>query len=246
MVTLKKLAVIIQNKFKMSKLYILPFILILFAGCTAKNETVANQDNGKSYGIKLDTLSLFDETRNLKIPVAFYLPKTDKKIENQDVVIFNHGYGQNSRDSYLLYSYLTEHLASKGYFVVSIQHELSTDSLLPLEGKPQVVRRPFWERGVDNILFVINELKKSNPGLDYDHVTLIGHSNGGDMVALFPEEHPGIVDKIITLDNRRVALPGTKNPKVYSLRSNDQPADEGVLPTIRERKKYGVTKYDSR
>jgi hypothetical protein len=33
-------------------------------------------------------------------------------------------------------------------------------------------------------------------------------------------------------------LPKTKNLKVYSLRSGDQPADEGILPTEDEVKKY--------
>ncbi len=62
------------------------------------------------------------------------------------------------------------------------------------------------------------------------------------MVALFPQKYPGLADKIITLDNRRMALPRTKNkPKVYSLRSSDQPADEGVLPTSQEQKQLGMT-----
>ncbi|MBK7227195.1 MAG: hypothetical protein IPH96_17950 [Saprospiraceae bacterium] len=89
----------------------------------------------------------------------------------------------------MAYTYLTEYLAAKGFFVVSIQHELATDSLLPLKGNPQIVRRPFWARGADNILFVINELKRTNPDLDFNHISLIGHSNGGDMTALFPRKN---------------------------------------------------------
>jgi predicted peptidase len=109
-----------------------------------------------------------------------------------------------------------------------------------LTGNPQVVRRPFWERGADNILFVINELKRTNPELDFNYISLIGHSNGGDMTALFPQKYPNIVQKIMTLDNRRMALPKSKKIKVYSLRSSDQPADEGVLPTEKETKKYKI------
>ncbi len=148
------------------------------------------------------------------------------------------GYGQNKGGDYLAYSYLTEYLAYKGYFVVSIQHELPADSLIPSAGTPQIVRRPFWERGADNILFTINELKLSNPELNFKHITLIGHSNGAYMTALFPQKYPGIVYKIITLDNRRMALPRTNNPRVYSLRSSDQPPDEGVLPTDEEKATY--------
>lgn len=192
---------------------------------------------GNSYNFSLDTLTLFDKSRNREIPVAFYMPE----IDSPKIVIFSHGYGQNKGGDYLAYSYLTEFLATKGYFVASIQHELSTDSLIPDTGIPQIVRRPFWERGADNILFVINELKTSNPELDLKHITLIGHSNGGDMTALFPQKYPGIAEKIITLDNRRMALPRTSYPQIYSLRSGDQTADKDVLPSEEEQKKYGIT-----
>ena len=61
------------------------------------------------------------------------------------------------------------------------------------------------------------------------------------MTALFPQKYPGIVEKIITLDNRRMPLPRTLQPRVYSLRSSDQPADEGVLPTEKEQKENNIT-----
>ncbi|MBL0262261.1 MAG: alpha/beta hydrolase [Saprospiraceae bacterium] len=194
-------------------------------------------ENKFQYEFSLDTLRLYDQSRQREIPIAIFKPSS-KVSGKQKVIIFSHGYGQNKGGDYLAYTYLTEYLAAKGFFVVSIQHELATDSLLPLKGNPQIVRRPFWERGADNILFVINELKRTNPDLDFNHISLIGHSNGGDMTALFPEKYPNIVEKIITLDNRRKALPKSKKVKVYSLRSSDQPADEGVLPTVKETKKY--------
>lgn len=182
-------------------------------------------------------MTLFDQARSREIPVAVYKPKAKRP----KIVLFSHGYGQNRVGSYLWYSYLTDYLASKGCFVVSIQHELPTDSLIPSAGVPQVVRRPFWERGVENILFVINELRKSEPELDFNHITLIGHSNGADMTALFPQKYPNMIDKIITLDNRRMPLPRTTKPKVYSLRSSDQLADQGVLPNKIEEKNYRMT-----
>ena len=184
-----------------------------------------------TYPVNIDTFILFDKSRQREVPIAIYKAKTDKNRAEQKIIIFSHGYGQNKGGDYLAYSYLTEDLASKGFFVVSIQHELSTDSLMPLIGIPQVVRLPFWERGAENILFVINELKKSNSELDFKHITLMGHSNGADMTALFAQKYSGIAYKIITLDNRRMALPRTKDVKVYSLRSSDQKADEGVLPS---------------
>ncbi|REC63727.1 alpha/beta hydrolase [Chryseobacterium pennae] len=194
--------------FKMK--YIKSFIplssLLFLLNCSVKKNITSSNE----YEVKRDTLTLLDPSRNRKIPVAYYLPKTNKKIQNQQVIIFNHGYGFNKGGDYFVYSYSTETLASKGYFTVSIQHEQTTDSPLPVEGNLQMVRRPFWQNGSDNILYVLNELKKTKPDLDY---------------------------KIIAMDNRRMLLPRTSIPKIYSLRSNDYPADEGVLPTEEEQKK---------
>ncbi|WP_426478440.1 alpha/beta hydrolase [Chryseobacterium sp. CBSDS_008] len=221
-------------KYSVSVIFTIPLMII---SCTVQKKNTKHRD----YVVQLDTLTLFDQSRNRKIPVAIYQPKTNKKILRQQLIIFNHGYGLNKGGDYFVYSYLTEKLASKGYFTVSIQHELATDNLIPVEGKPQIVRRPFWQNGSANILFVINELKKTNPELDFRHLTLIGHSNGGDMAALFSNQHPNMVYKLITMDNRRMFLPRTSIPKIYTLRSNDYPADEGVLPTEEEQKKYHMT-----
>ena len=104
----------------------------------------------------------------------------------------------------------------------------------------KVLRKPIWDRGCENVLFVINEFKKSNPELDFKHLILIGHSNGGDITMLFAHKYTDLVDKIISLDNRRVDFPRISQPKIYSLRSSDQVADEGVLPTNEEQKKFNI------
>jgi predicted peptidase len=221
----------------MNKLFYF-LILPLWWSCSLQNKATTT---AQSFAVRLDTFTLQDEARHRAIPVAIYQPLNGSKIKHQKMVIFSHGYGQNKGGDNLAYTYLTDFLASKGYFVVSIQHELSTDSLLPMTGIPQIVRRPFWERGADNIMFVINALKKSNPNLDFKQIILVGHSNGGDMTAIFPQKYPNIVAKIITLDNRRMALPKTLRPKVYSLRSNDQVADEGVLPSSEIQNQLGMT-----
>ena len=214
-------------------LYLILVLLGLLASCSSNKNIPKNQ----AFGFQFDTLNLMDKSRNRIIPIAVYTSKTEGK---KPVIIVSHGYGENKGGAYLGYSYLTENLANKGFYVVSIQHELPTDSLIPKSGIPQIVRRPFWDRGADNILFVIEHLKKSHPELDFKHITLIGHSNGGDMTALFPQKYPNIVSKIITLDNRRMALPRTTNPNVYSLRSSDQPADKDVLPTDEEQQKFKI------
>ncbi len=187
-----------------------------------------------------DTLSLFDSARDRLIPIACYRPATAVPA-NRIPIILSHGYGANQGSDYLLYSYLASYLATRGYFVVSVQHELPTDELIPLKGKPQIVRRPNWERGVQNILFVLQEMKKRFPAYDYNQLALIGHSNGGDMSILFARQHPELLHTVISLDNRRMPLPRVSQPRIYTLRSNDYPADDDVLPTEKESRQYGIT-----
>lgn len=189
----------------------------------------------KNNDFKVDTLTYFDPGRNRKIPIAIFKP-ADKNVSNNIPVIFSHGWGGNKGGDYLIYSYLTEFLASKGYFVVSIQHELPADEMLAMEGNLQITRKPNWEQGARNILFVLNKLKTGFPDLKYSKLVIIGHSNGGDMTALFARQHPELLYKVIAMDNRRMPLPRTKTPHIYTLRSNDLPADEGVLPTDKEKK----------
>jgi hypothetical protein len=59
------------------------------------------------------------------------------------------------------------------------------------------------------------------------------------MSVLFAKKHPEMTHKVITLDNRRMPIPRVTEPKFYSLRSCDQPADEGVLPSLEEQEKLG-------
>ncbi|MCW3170206.1 alpha/beta hydrolase [Chryseobacterium sp. 09-1422] len=218
------------------------FIIILgFAiiQCSTSKKVISSGNEKLEF--KLDTLSLFDKSRNRKIPIAIYQPSDEKKA-NKIPIIFSHGYGENNGSDYLqAYTYLTEFLASQGYFVVSIQHELKTDELLAMTGKLQETRRPNWERGSQNILYVLQKIKQDYPQLKYDELSLIGHSNGGDMTVLFAHKYPNLISKIISMDNRRMELPRTFKPKIFTLRSKDYPADENVLPTNEELKKYDIT-----
>ena len=222
------------------KIYLQILFCFLVLSCTSNKNATNTKGDNQEFEVKSDSANWLDSSRNRLIPVAFYFPVLDNKISNQQLVIISHGYGENKPGANKSYSYLAKKLASKGYYVVSIQHELPTDDLLPLTGIPQIVRRSNWERGAENILFVLNELKRTKPELDLKHVNLIGHSNGGDMTVLFAHKYPNLANKIITLDNRRMELPRTSQPKIYSLRSSDQPADEGVLPTVEEQKKFGI------
>jgi hypothetical protein len=218
-------------------------ILIVLLGLIVACKTSKNADLGTTeselFSIESRKDVLFDSTRNRKIPIVVYRPKTDLELIKPYFVVISHGYGFNKGNPYLGYSFIAEYLAKKGCFVVSVQHELPSDDLLAMEGDLRVTRKPNWEKGVQNILFVTNHFKTKVPLLSESELVLIGHSNGGDMSVLFAEKHPVMTHKVITLDNRRMPIPRVLQPKFYSLRSSDQTADEGVLPSLEEIEKLG-------
>ncbi len=174
-----------------------------------------------AYALESKTLDMFDKTRGRNVPVVIYQGKTI----NKPVVILSHGYGAKNTE----YSFIANALATRGYFVVSIQHDLVTD-VRPKTGTLWERRKPLWERGVQNILFVMNELQKIEPQLDLTKVILIGHSNGGDMSMMFATLYPEKISKIVSLDSRRYPFP--RNPKLEILRFGaiDDEPDEGVVP----------------
>jgi pimeloyl-ACP methyl ester carboxylesterase len=181
--------------------------------------------------VRIDTIMVTDQVRGRMIPVAIYIrPDLEAAQSRLMPVILNHGYDQNRGNAYLDYSYLAIALAQSGYFVVSIQHEQKDDSLLSMTPPFRDTRRSNWERGSANILAVLQWLRLTYPLHYYAKLSLIGHSNGGDIAALFTAIHPELVHKLITLDNRRMPLPRTSEPMIYSLRSSDLPADDEVLP----------------
>lgn len=210
----------------MTKYSILLLIFIL-SGCSA---TLVKQYPEKS--------TIYDASRDRTIPIAIYPPKGQKT--HNEVVIFSHGYNHNEGSPYLGYTFLCKHLAKKGYLVISIQHEDPNDALLVKEGDPKVVRRPNWEKGVKNIDVVIDSLSKKFNWPEMQQFILIGHSNGGDMSALYSDKHPSHISKLITLDHRRYPVARVAHPQLLTLRSSDFTADEGVLPDSTEAASLGM------
>lgn len=141
---------------------------------------------------------------------------------------------------YKLYTKINRYLANLGYFVISIQHELPTDLMLSMSGNLYQTRLPNWMRGVENIRFIMEKFKQLKPHLNWKNVNLIGHSNGGDMTMLFAHMYPTSLKRAISLDNLRQPLPRYKSPKIFSVRSSDCFADEGVIPTIGEQKLFDI------
>ena len=109
-------------------------------------------------------------------------------------------------------------------------------------GLPYVGRLEVYQRGEANILFVLGQLEKLQPNADYGHLTLVGHSNGGDISMFCAKRHPELVSKVITLDNLRVPFVLDHKLKILSFRSKDPnfKTDPGVLPTARQARADGI------
>jgi pimeloyl-ACP methyl ester carboxylesterase len=63
---------------------------------------------------------------------------------------------------------------------------------------------------------VVRHLKELQPNADYRHLTLVGHSNGGDTAMYFAQQHPDLVSKVVTLDNLRVPFVLSSKLKILS------------------------------
>lgn len=179
-------------------------------------------------------VSVPDARRDRHIPAVVYHPDTVRQKPRPMLVIVSHGYGANAPDSYRRYEYLSRALARAGHVVVSVQHELPGDSLLPLEGQPRVVRLSNWERGCDNLDAVLTWADSAFGDVKKYRVVLVGHSNGGDISALYAQKYPKRVYSLVTLDNRRMPLPRVAGLRVLTIRSSDAAADPGVLPLPQE------------
>ena len=86
-------------------------------------------------------------------------------------------------------------------------------------------------------------MKKVQPNADYDHLTMVGHSNGGDISMYFAKLYPDEVKKVVTLDNLRVPFLTDGKFKIFSFRSKDPvfKPDPGVIPNDEICEKAGIT-----
>ena len=199
---------------------------------------------GSKWAIRHETLDLFDATRQRPVSVDLAVRRDSEMRASEGtrklpVAIISNGNTVKNTE----YSLLENVLAARGYLVASIQQDLPSDPpLVTKVGMPYVGRLDVYKRGEANILFVVDELKKIEPNADYDHLTLVGHSNGGDIAMYTAKEHPGLVSKVITLDNLRVPFVLNDKIKTLSFRSTDPnfKTDPGVLPTPEEAKAEGI------
>ncbi len=184
--------------------------------------------------VRVEFLDLVDTSRGRPVPVALYRPTQPAR--QMRLAVLSHGYGAKHTE----YSFIARYLATHGYVVASVQHEVPGDDPLPSTGNPYQTRMPSWRRGMQNILFVIDAMKASRPDLDTAHVLLVGHSHGGDASMVLAAEHPARIEAVISLDNRRMPWPRASRPRIFSIRSSDQRADDGVIPSPEEQARFGM------
>ena len=218
-------------------------IVILLSVCAV---LVVGYFTASKWAIRHQTLTFYDPARgNRPVPVDIAV-RRDKEMQANagmiklPVAILNHGNTVKNTE----YSFLANVFAMRGYLSMSPQHDLPTDPpMVTKVGELYVGRLPQIERGVANIHFAVEEMKKVQPNADYTKVTMVGHSMGGDISMYFAKEYPDQVKKVVTLDNLRVPFLTDGKFKILSFRSKDPvfKADPGVVPDEDVCEKSGIT-----
>ena len=198
------------------------------------------------WAIRHTTLTFYDPLRTDRPVDVDIAVRRDREMESiaemitLPVAILNHG----NTVKFTEYSFLANVFAMRGYLVVSVQHDLESDGPMVTQvGEEYVGRRSHYNRGIANIMFVIDELKRIYPEADYHHLTMVGHSNGGDISMYFAKRYPDMIKKVVTLDNLRVPFITDSKFKILSFRSKDPvfKADPGVVPDEEMCQKAGIT-----
>jgi hypothetical protein len=198
------------------------------------------------WAIRHETLTFNDPARDNR-PVAVDMAvRRDKEMQANagmiklPVAILNHG----NTVKFTEYSFLANIFAARGCMTISIQHDLPTDApMVTKVGELYVGRQPQYLRGIANIKFAVEEIKKVQPNADYDHLTVVGHSAGADISLYFAKMYPDQIKEVVTLDNLRVPFMTDGRFKILSFRSKDPQfkTDPGVIPPKGVREKSGIT-----
>jgi hypothetical protein len=192
-----------------------------------------------SFSSFAEHLDIFDQSRNRNIPISVTYPTNESACQSNQpckVAFISAGY----RVPYEKYAFLTDRLIELNYLVIAIDHELPSDPPLSRTGDLYETRIENWQRGAKTIGFVHDYLAKRLLDYDFNHLTLIGHSNGGDISTWLTKENSSYVKQLITLDHKRVTLPKNNKIKVLSVRATEYPTKKGVLLTDSEQRQFGV------
>src|SRR3954454_6621528 len=222
-------------------------IVILLSVCTL---LVVGYFTASKWAIRHETLSFHDPARDNRLVAVDIAVRWDKEMQANagmiklPVAILNHGNTVKNTE----YSFLANIFAARGYLAISPQHDLPTDPpMVTKAGELYVGRLPQILRGVANIHFAVGEMKKIQPNADYERLTMVGHSMGGDISMYFAKQYPDEIKKVVTLDNLRVPFLTDGKFQILSFRSKDTQfkPDPGVVPSAEECEKAGITVVDT-
>jgi hypothetical protein len=202
--------------------------------------------SASKWAIRHETFRFHDQAREGRLVEVDVAIRRDREMQAEagmiklPVAILNHG----NTVKFTEYSFLANLFAARGYAAISIQHDLPTDAPMVTKiGEPYVGRLAQIQRGVANIRFAVAQMRKILPDADYDHLTVVGHSMGGDITMYYAKEYPDEGRKVVTLDNLRVPFTTDGKFKILSFRSKDPhfKADPGVVPSDDVCEKAGIT-----
>jgi dienelactone hydrolase len=151
------------------------------------------------------------------------------------VILFNHGNSCLATDS----SFLNEELASHGYIVISIQHQLFSDICIPEYLEKRSTEN--WSGVIRNLLFVFQYLQQNSASFTYfdlARVGLIGYSMGAHALALLsqhtsygysgasllPHNTKNFRECLITLDCHRIQAPVQSSCPLFMLNAGHRKA----------------------
>jgi pimeloyl-ACP methyl ester carboxylesterase len=206
--------------------------------------------SASKWAIRHETIAFHDPARDNRLVPVHIAVRWDKELQANagliklPVAVLNHG----NTVKHTEYSFLANAFAARGYMVISPQHDLPTDPpMVTKVGELYVGRLPQIQRGVANIHFAVDEMKKLQPNADYAKLTMVGHSMGGDISMYFAKQYPDEIKKVVTLDNLRVPFLTDAKFKILSFRSKDNQfkPDPGVVPDAEECEKSGITVVDT-
>lgn len=126
-----------------------------------------------------------------------------------------------------------------GYMVVALEQSGGGKTMDP-DADRVTQLHALARLGAQSIATALDETSVRYPQFNWQRLLLVGHSLGGDSSALFATENTQRVFGLITLDNRRLALPRSLDTHVLTLRASDTTADLGVLPSNEEQRRFGI------
>src|ERR1700748_3046091 len=142
-------------------------ITILLSLCVL---VAAGYFTASKWAIRHQMLTFTDPARDNRVVAVDIAVRRDKELQADagmiklPVAIINHG----NTVKFTEYSFLANVFAARGYIVISIQHDLPTDApMVTKVGELYVGRLTQIQRGVANIKFAVEEMKKTEPNADY-------------------------------------------------------------------------------